>query len=1313
MTKFSVRKPFTVIVCVIAVIVFGIISYTQMVPDLLPNMDYPYVIILTTYPGATPGEVEVQVTKPLEQAMATLNNIKTISSSSGENYSMISLEFEQETSMDAAVVDILQKTQQISGSWDENVGTPNIIRINPSMLPVMVTAVSSDTLDRYELCTLAQKTLIPELEGTTGLASISAGGLVERQLLVTLNQSKLDAANEKIADGINKSLEEAKTKLDDAQRELDNATDKVTDGKDQLISAPRTMVEEVGGYIPTLDDLRAKAEALAADLSAMEAEKASLIAEKLSYETRKAKASATLELRNMELEYIQAKRDVLSPALMQEDDSMSVTEAGVDIGDLLRYGLTCRTVGEARALDAALQSDEAVAEMNVRAAQLSYDEISSFVDKAIANIDERIDEIDEWLAELLDQITINQKDIEKLSNGIKDMSGQLFDGIGQMTDAAITLAAAQANLTTAQETLDKAKDSFDEQSEAAIKASDVRNILNLETLCTILGAQNFDMPAGYVSSDGSSVLVTVGDGIDTRDLLNNTVLFDMGLDSVEPIRLCDVADLTVTDNTGDIYATLNGDDGLLLMFFKQSNYATASVSNNLMDSFAELSEKYPSVKFTPLMDQGDYIYLIRDSILSSILWGVVFSVIILFLFLRDWRPTLLTLFSIPVSLLFAMMLMYFTGVSLNVMSLSGLAISVGMLVDNSIVVIENTYRLRSLGESPMKAAVSGAAQVGGAIAASTLTTVCVFIPVVFVTGIVRELFTDMILTLCYALIASLIIALTLVPALAGKLLTKDLKAYGEDGKAMTLYGRTVRWGVRHKAVVLCSATALLVVSAVLVLNKGFTFMPSMQMEQMSVTLTMPEGSSFDDTVEQANEASARMLSVDGVETVGGSISGSTGGSAVGISSGASDKGVVTFYVLLEKGSSMKANQVAKQINELCSDMPCEVHADANSIMSSMTQALSGSGIKIRLFSNDMDKLQEGSEIVSAELLKVEGVTSAGTDEEDLTPEVHFTVDKAKAAKNNLTVAQVYMEVAKALTNSAELMEMEDDDKTYTVIVRTGEDDDITPQFIENFTFKVKDKKGEEQTVALRDIASVSDSTALSTIHRLEQRRYLDVNAEVSEDYNITKVTDAAEEALKNVKLPKDVEIRFSGEREAIMDALEKLLLLMLAGILLVYLVMVAQFQNLKAPFIVMFTVPLAFTGGFLAMLIFDMEVNTLSMLGLIMLVGIIVNNGIVLVDYINQLREAGSNREDAIVEAAVTRLRPILMTTITTVLGLAVMALGNNEGTSIVRPLAITCIGGLVYATAMTLYVIPVMYDILSKKELRHIDEEDLKISDK
>ena len=1310
MTSFSVKKPFTVFVAVVAVLVFGVMSYVKMTPDLMPNMDYPYVVVVTTYPGAAPEEVEAVVTKPMEQSMATLNDIKTVTSTSAENYSMLVLEFEQDTNMDSAVVDILQKTQLLAGGWDDTVGTPSIVRINPNMIPVMVAAVDSSEMDRYELSRFAGDTVIPALEGTTGVASVTAGGMIERTMTIEINEKKLDKMNEKIADAINAAMEDARQQLEDAQKELDENRGAVEAGTNQLLGASSGITESIKQGEADLADTVTAAGESAVKLAAARAAIDLLKTQLTEAENALAAAEAQLAETDARIVSLEADSALYAKALGEPYDSMdastSLEDAGLDADTVAALNAKgCTDLGSVRTRNE-LNDVNLSAQRTARAAQ------AVAVETARVQVEElrtQIAEAEEEYARLEEDSKQQMESLEALQKQLEELPAELMGGVTQISLAGGQLAAAQTALTSAQAQLDAAVKTLEEQLASALDAADLHSVLTLETVSSLVAAQNLDMPAGYVYDEkGNGVIVTVGDAIADGEELENLVLFDLGIEGLDPIRVCDVADVVRADNGSEIYASLNGNSGLILMFSKQSNYATAKVSDNIRAVFDELSAQYPGLTFTALMDQGDYIYLLRDSILSSLLWGALFSVVILFLFLRDWRPTVITLCSIPISLLFAFTLMYFTGVSVNIMSLSGLSISVGMLVDNSVVVIENTYRLRALGESTVKSAVSGARQVGGAIAASTLTTICVFIPIAFVEGLTRELFTDMVLTLAYSLIASLIVAVTLVPALAGRLLA-HAKPQRETAftRFMPKYKKSVLWAVRHKAVTLLTAVALLAASGAAVLTRGFTFLPDMEMEQMMVTLTMPEGSSFAETTAAADEAAARMLAVPGVETVGGTVGDSAGS---GLSLSASD-GDVSFYVLLEKG--YKASRVAGEINEKCADMDAEVNADANSLMSSMMQMLSGSGITVRVYSNDLDDLRVTADAVADVLRGVEGTENVAAGEEAPTAELHFTVDKEKAAKEQLTVAQVYMQVAKALAGSADLLELTDGGDTYAVSVQTAGKDKITPEYVRSLTFDVTAKDGTVHSVALRDIATVEETESLSSIRRLNQRRYIDVTADIAEGYNVTLVTDAAEEALASFTPADGTSVGFTGERESIVEALKQLIIMLAVGVLLVYLVMVAQFQDLKSPFIVMFTIPLAFTGGFLALLIAGLEISLLSMLGMIMLVGIIVNNGIVLVDYINQLRIGGMDRREAIAEAAVTRLRPILMTSITTILGLIVMALGQSEATSLIQPLAVTCIGGLLYATLMTLFVVPVMYDALSKKELYRVDEADLALSEK
>ena len=476
----------------------------------------------------------------------------------------------------------------------------------------------------------------------------------------------------------------------------------------------------------------------------------------------------------------------------------------------------------------------------------------------------------------------------------------------------------------------------------------------------------------------------------------------------------------------------------------------------------------------------------------------------------------------------------------------------------------------------------------------------------------------------------------------------------------------------------------------------------MDMPQITVNLTMPEGSELAETKAAADETVAMISGIEGVETVGAMLS------SGGLMNTATQQDAVTIYVTVREDGPLTGNEVAAAINEKAKGLPYEVAAEGSASMMNAMSALSGSGVTIHVYGNELEALQEGANAIAQRLAAVEGTTEVANGIEDPSPVIKFTVDKNAAMEKGLTTAQIYMEIAEALKTEVSSTEVTVDDYTYEIAVTTDGAEALTPEYIKSHTFTVSGKDGEEETVALAELCTITESETLSAISRVNQRRYLTVSAGIASGHNVTLVSAAAEKALAGLALPNGVTYEFEGENEMIMDSLGDLALMLLLGVLLVYFIMVAQFQSLKSPFIVMFTIPLAFTGGLIALLLCNETISIIAMIGFVMLVGVIVNNGIVLVDYINQLRLAGTERVEAIVEAGVTRMRPILMTSITTILGLIVMALGVGTGTEMMQPIAVVCIGGLVYATALTLFVVPIIYDMMNKKELRKVSEEEL-----
>lgn len=1212
LAKFSVKKPFTVLVAVVVILVFGCVSYTKMTPDLFPSINMPYAVVMTTYPGASGEEVENEITDPVESQLASLNNLKDITSISNDSYSMIIMEFSDDANMDTISTDIHEKIDLISGSWDESISEPVIMKLNPDMMPVTIAAVSVKDMSETEASSFIEENIMSKLEGVEGVASISTSGMISEDIQVVLSQEKIDEINKKTSNAILKQFDSASSQLNDGLSQAKSGQKKISSGKDAITEAQNTAATEI------------------------EAARVQMKSQKEQLES---------------LQETAAEMDVLRAAVAaDESDQLSAQKLAAMEAALEKQGVDPDTV-TVQVIQAQIEAiDTALSNLNIQQAQTSA----------------------------------------ALSNNMSE------------------LTASESTLQSTVSQLQSALEEVQTQQEAAISSANLTGILTMDNVSAILSAQNFSMPAGYITEGSSQILVSVGDKITDVDEMKDLILLDMGIDGVDPVKVSDIATVSKTDNSDTTYAKVNGENGIVLSFSKQSGYATAEVADSIAEKFEEISAEYDDVSFTTLSDQGSYIHMIVNTVFENLLLGAIFAILILLFFLRDIRPTIITAVSIPISVIFAIALMYFSGISLNMISLSGLAVGVGMLVDNSIVVIENIYRLRSLGYNNIQAAISGAAQVTGAIAASTLTTICVFLPIVFVDGLTREIFTDMALTIGYSLVASLIIALTLVPAMARGFLKKEPKMslLKHDSKTMMKYRKAVSYCLDHKKLVLIISFVLLIGSCGLALARGFTYMPEMASTQLSVTVQMPEDSELEDTAKVTDQISADILKNDAVDTVGAMLS-TDMASTMGISLGdSSDVTAVTMYVLLKDGELDRSNEVKSEINALNKKYDCEITASGGTDIMSM---LGGSGIQINIYNDNLDDLRKAGMQVESALRSMDELTEVSDLNEDSTPKLQISINKNKAMKHGLTVAQVYAEIAGNLSTSKTATSLVQDGEGTDVIVSNDETDSMSKSDLENMEISVTKTDGTSEIVKLTSIAEISEEDSLNMINHQSLKRVVSVSASLKDGYNVTHVTSDTKEVVDNLALPEGTTIDFQGENETIMDAMRQMVLMLLMGILLVYLVMVAQFQSLRSPFIIMFTIPLAFTGGMLGLLITGQEVSVVALIGFVMLVGIIVNNGIVLVDCINRFRlEDGMDMRTAIIEAGVTRMRPVLMTAATTILGLLPLAIGFGEGAEIVQPVATVCIGGLLYATLMTLIIVPVMYSLLSKKHMEKIKEEDM-----
>ncbi len=1289
-SKFSVRKPLTVFVAVVLIIVLGVVSVDRMTPDLLPELDLPYVVLFTPYYGATPETVESDVTRPMEQEISSIENVENVSSTSAENYSLIWVQVASSTNMDVLKIDLQSALNTLAASFPNGVGTTTVLEMSPDIIPSLVSTVDYDNMDQMELSNFVEGELLPKLEGIEGVAAVITSGVAEQTVEVVIDPDKLDAMNELLYAAITEQFNEATEELDAAREALEEGYEQIAEGEEQLAEGEQQYEQGVTEAEQATSSAKAQLDAADRQLRSAKAElteKRAELVEQLEYCQSMEQQLTELESTITKLEYAlavyeRAIANIESNSLMSDERK---AELIAEITESEGYQSTVSALAQIDAQLAAqgMTRDDVpakIAELQAAEAQL---------EDAIAQVDAAIEQVDAGLEQV-------QAGYAALNSAGANADAQLAAALAELEKGQAALDEAKTQADESAEQLAEAEKLANEQLQAILDSADLTNILTLKLFATIIAAQNYNLPAGYITDGDESILVSVGDKIADVDELSNLVITDTGFDSVGVIKLSDVATIETTDTLSMSFAKINDSDGVLISFTKQSSYATMTVTDNIKERIAELEQQYDGLHFTAMLDQGAVIDLSLGTVTQNLIVGALLAIIILLLFLRDLRPTFMVACSIPISVMFALVLMYFSGVTLNLFSMAGLAVGVGMLVDNSIVVIENIYRLRQNDVPVKEAALQGAKQVAAAITSSTLTTICVFAPIVFVQGLTRELFSDMALTITYSLLASLIIALTLIPAMVTKMLKKPVKKHSEGyKKRRSLLERLTRWTLGKRALCLIVAVLLLAGSAWLCVIQGFSLIPESGGLQVMLSVTPPEGTSYEDTMALAAQVHEGMMQIEGLSDVGTMVSSGLA-SVIGISVDSETGSDITCYALIDENSKVSTKQINAEIDKLMDEMPegSQVQTMSTSAMS-FTSSLGGDGIEVMIYGDKLDDLANAEEQVRTALEGVDGIKYIESSIASTEPALHITVDKNEARLNDLTVGEVYMAVATALTSSAVATEIAIDDNSVDVEVVSGEALALDAEGLKELQIEATALDGTTHKVKLSDIASFEYTTTLSSITRSNQRRYASVTATVKDDYSVTLVSANAQKALSGLELS-GVELEYEGESESILSSLSDLVWMLAIGILLIYLIMVAQFQSLKSPFIVMFTLPLAFTGGFIGLLIAGMDVSIVSMVGMIMLVGVAVNNGIVLVDTINQLREGGMEKREAIVEAVKMRIRPVLMTAVTTILGLLPLALGIGTGAEMIQPVAVVCVGGLTYATLTTLLIIPIMYDLFN-----------------
>ncbi len=1275
LSKFSVKKPYTVVVGVVLIIILGVVSFGSMTVDLLPSMNLPYAIVMTTYIGASPEEVEQVVTRPVEQTMATVSNIKTVQSISNENASTVVLEFDQTANMDSVTIEMRESLDQIQGFWPDEVSNPIIMKLNPDMMPVLVAAVSAEGEDAAATSKIIEDQVIPEVESVEGVASVTVTGSIEETVEITVNEQKVTELNDEIKAEMDRKVNEARSALDEARAQVANGKAALESGKAQASSGLSQAESQISMKSEEIKQAQLEITEKMAELNVAETQLQQNLA---LIQAGKAEAQAQLT----QLDAAKAQYDELKGTL--------------ELPDL---GLT----------------EEQKAELEARLAQLEAivgDGVYETAREALVATIQQLEQQEAGLLEGKNQLTAGKDQLQAVQQQINEGAMTLAQARGELAsaqlEAAVGIGEGTAQLAAGESALQMQEAQMESAMDEAAAGADMSSMLTADMIKTILTAENFSMPAGYVKEEGIDFLIRVGDKFKNIGELKDLVLIDM--EGIDPVKLSDVASVEMVNNADETYAKINGNPGVMLMVQKQTGYSTGDVSDRVLDRLEQIRKDQAGIDTVVLMDQGVYIDLIVNSVLQNLVYGAVLAIIILLVFLKSLRPTFVIACSIPISIMTALVAMYFSGITLNIISLSGLALGVGMLVDNSIVVIENIYRMRNEeGASAKEAAITGARQVGGAIAASTLTTVCVFLPIVFTTGVTRQLFVDMGLTIAYSLLASLLVALTLVPMMSAGLLRKtENKESRFFVGVRTVYGNLLGSALKHKILVLLGALLLFAGSIALELTRGTQFMPDMESTQISMDLETEKGTSLEETAEIADEVMERVGGLKDIEDVGGLVA-----SASMMGGGQTETNAISFYATTKENPSMSNEQLKKEIEKVTRDLPGELTVNMSNMDMS---ALGSAGINIQIKGKDLDRLQKVAKDVKKIVEDTKGTQNVSDGTEDNKEELRVVVDKAKAVQHSLTVAQVYQELSGKLSEAQTATALSTDTDEFDVYVLDDANENMTREDVRNLTVTAQKQDGTKEEVKLAEIAAFEDASGLQAISRIDQSRYMSVTAEIKDGDNIGLVSSRVKKALGGYSAPEGYEIRMTGEDETIMEAMVELFKMLALALVFMYLIMVAQFQSLRSPFIVMFTVPLAFTGGLLALYIAGMPVSVIAMVGFVMLSGIIVNNGIVFIDYANQLIAQGMEQRDALVEAGMTRLRPIIMTALTTILGLSTMAVGVGMGADMVQPMAIVTIGGLIYGTVLTLFVVPCIFNLFHKKEkarLREgIEEEEYLLDD-
>jgi hydrophobic/amphiphilic exporter-1 (mainly G- bacteria), HAE1 family len=855
--------------------------------------------------------------------------------------------------------------------------------------------------------------------------------------------------------------------------------------------------------------------------------------------------------------------------------------------------------------------------------------------------------------------------------------------------------------------------------------------LTITQIVQMIGAQNIQAAGGSISAGDKNYTIKTSGKFKSLDDIRNTVISyaattsdGVNMPQMHTILLRDIADVYDGYKDQTTLSILDGKPTVMLMLQKQSGKNSVKAAHSVRSQIKKIEHSLPSdVKLVEVYNTTDTIESTINEVINSIIEGSLLAILVLFIFLRSFKSTIIIGLSIPVSVFITLAFMYFRGMTINMVSLSGLLLGSGMLVDNSIVVLENIYSYRERDTKPKVAAVLGTAEMVNPVVASTLTSVCIFLPMILFNsklGMMGQLFNDLAFTICLSLICSLFTAIVLVPVLTSSVLQiesvnerQKTSRWGKISYAVGMlfykmdrgYANTVRKLLHHKKVVVFSLLGLFVLALASVPIIGFVFMPESSSDSVTIDFELPKGTKIDVTeaTVQEMESMARQV-LKGVKY---SIV-SVGGTTMLASSADTNKGTLTlsFYPEKERKRGWDNYKTAKaKLRKYFNKFPGTEVSFSSGMMS-----LGNSGLSIDIRSNDLDLVRSTSAGV-VKLLKDQGsgfVTEPASDIEEGLPQIEIVLDRARMYELGLNVATIGSEISSAI-NGKTASRYQDAGNDIDVIVKLSEEDRRKISDLDQIY--VKNVQG--MRVPLSNFARTVESSSPVTIFREDQARIAHVTCKPLSGLSLDKVQNGVKHLIDaNIPIEEDLSITFSGDYADMLEAVKNFALIIVMAIILVFAVMASQFESLKSPFIILFTIPLSVIGVAIIYVLTGSRFNIFTVVGLLMLIGVIVNNGIVLVDQTNLLRKRGMTLEDACVEAAGNRLRPILMSTLTTIISLVPMAFFPGEGTEAMQPIGLTFFGGMTFGTLMTLFLMPIVYTLFNKKDeerkvtdQKHIDE--------